>query len=515
MGYDHGFQPDLISNLTMISTPPPATGLEYFNRLPWERIVTWGLVFLVLYLLRDFFFIIFATFLICYFALRFSGLILQRIPEPRRTVGIQRATMTVVFVVFLLLFVALLLAIFPELFRQGRAVVMRAEATNLQAESEEVLDRTVGSYLYQRQLATTTPADLQRAINDHRASADFGQGWWKSWPVIQSAVQVNQQQTQLRVTIAAGNSQFAVQEAAFEQYAREHGDIKFDYATYTRWNAAYSQGEQAFIDAVKSSISSAKDEEAKNLIDRDFEMFTRFKLANDWLTHDPVAGSVGHYFEQHKPQLLTELAEATQKFVRSALGLPFQLGLAFLIAFLICVDAPNILNRVRSMRDAHVPHYYDEIALMMSEFGQLTGKAIEAQLVIGVFNTILSIAVLIFLGVENIYFLAALILLASLVPVVGAAVAIAVVCLMAMLQPDGSLTLAIECGIAISIVHAVTSLILSPLIYGRSFHLHPVLVIVILIIAEHFFGMWGLVLGVPVAVYLMQITLRGNVTQNG
>lgn len=498
----------------MTSAPTPATGLEYLNRLPWERIVTWGFVLLVLYLLRDFFFVIFATFLFCYFAQRFSGLILKGISEPRRTIAVQRATTIGVFAVLLVLFGGLLMAIFPELFRQARAVVMRAEATNLQAEFDKVLDRTVGSYLYQRQMATTTPADLQHAIDDHRSSAEFGKGWWEAWPAIRSSVQNIEQQAKFPITIVGPKSQLLSQEAAFDQYSKQTRGIDFDFATFTRWNAAYSQGEQPFVNAVKSSVESAKDDVARNLNQRDFEMFTREKLAKDWLSHDPIAGSVGNYLDEHKPKLLTDLADWTQKFIRSVLAVPFQIGLAFLIAFLICFDAPNILNRVRSMRDTRVRHYYDEIAPMMSDFGQLTGKALEAQLVIGIFNTVLSILVLLFLGVESIYFLAALILLASLVPIVGAAIAIAVVCLMATLQPDGSLTLAIECGVAISIIHAVTSLIISPLIYGRSFHLHPVLVIVILILAEHFFGMWGLVLGVPVTVYLMQITLRGNETQN-
>ncbi len=33
----------------------PQSGLESLNQLPWERIVTAGIVFLVLYILRDFF----------------------------------------------------------------------------------------------------------------------------------------------------------------------------------------------------------------------------------------------------------------------------------------------------------------------------------------------------------------------------------------------------------------------------------------------------------------------------
>lgn len=47
----------------------------------------------------------------------------------------------------------------------------------------------------------------------------------------------------------------------------------------------------------------------------------------------------------------------------------------------------------------------------------------------------------------------------------------------------------------------------SPRIIGKIGDLHPVLVIVILLVAEKFFGMWGLVLGVPVAVYVIRVVI--------
>lgn len=44
-------------------------------------------------------------------------------------------------------------------------------------------------------------------------------------------------------------------------------------------------------------------------------------------------------------------------------------------------------------------------------------------------------------------------------------------------------------------------MVLSPRIVGRFLHLHPVLVLAVLVLGEHLFGIWGLLLGVPVAVY--------------
>jgi predicted PurR-regulated permease PerM len=44
-------------------------------------------------------------------------------------------------------------------------------------------------------------------------------------------------------------------------------------------------------------------------------------------------------------------------------------------------------------------------------------------------------------------------------------------------------------------------MVLSPRIVGRILHLHPVLVLAVLVVGEHLFGIWGLLLGVPIAVF--------------
>ncbi len=45
---------------------------------------------------------------------------------------------------------------------------------------------------------------------------------------------------------------------------------------------------------------------------------------------------------------------------------------------------------------------------------------------------------------------------------------------------------------------------------GKLGHLHPVVVLVILTIAEKIGGMWGLLLGVPIAVFIIRVVLLGT-----
>ena len=44
-------------------------------------------------------------------------------------------------------------------------------------------------------------------------------------------------------------------------------------------------------------------------------------------------------------------------------------------------------------------------------------------------------------------------------------------------------------------------------ILGEMLHLHPVLVLGILVVGEHFFHVWGLLLGVPIMVYIIHYVI--------
>ena len=44
----------------------PARGRSLFDRLPWEKALIWGMIFLAVYMMRGFFFTIFMTFMVSY-----------------------------------------------------------------------------------------------------------------------------------------------------------------------------------------------------------------------------------------------------------------------------------------------------------------------------------------------------------------------------------------------------------------------------------------------------------------
>ena len=79
--------------------------------------------------------------------------------------------------------------------------------------------------------------------------------------------------------------------------------------------------------------------------------------------------------------------------------------------------------------------------------------------------------------------------------------------LMAVAQDGGSAWLAFMAVLGILVIHLIEAWILNPKILGDMLHLHPVMVLAILAVGEHFFGVWGLLLGVPVIVYILRFVI--------
>ena len=126
---------------------------------------------------------------------------------------------------------------------------------------------------------------------------------------------------------------------------------------------------------------------------------------------------------------------------------------------------------------------------------------------IALLNTLLTFLLLWLLGIENELLLCMFVFIGSFIPVVGVLLSGIPIALQAVLQLDGSVLLALQAIAGIVLIHFVEASFLSPKIVGKVPHLDPVVVLVVLAVGEHFFGIWGLLLGVPVAVYLIRVVI--------
>ena len=202
------------------------------------------------------------------------------------------------------------------------------------------------------------------------------------------------------------------------------------------------------------------------------------------------------------------LVDAAREALRSTLHFVGYFVVSLIFSFLIMLDLPSMKAWIVSMKDTRLGAIYDETAETVVQFAGVLGQVFQAQILIAILNTVLTVIGLIALGIPSITFLALVVFLCSFVPVLGVFVSSVPIGLLAL--RDGGFEKVVAVVLWIIVIHAVEAYVLNPRIMAMKMKLNPVLVLAILFIAHHYFGLWGVLLGVPVAFYLFKYALPGR-----
>lgn len=195
-------------------------------------------------------------------------------------------------------------------------------------------------------------------------------------------------------------------------------------------------------------------------------------------------------------------------FANTALAFIFQFVLSIIISFILIWDLPATAARMRKFSEGRTAEIYQEITPGLRAFGRTLGRAFEAQSVVAIVNAVLSIVLFLILGLPSIALLASIVFVCSYIPFVGMILSTVPAAFLAL--KVGGVPHVLWLVVGIIVIHAVEAYMLNPLIYGRHLKLHPVAVLVILLVAEHLFGLWGLILGVPVAAFIFKYVIEGE-----
>lgn len=236
------------------------------------------------------------------------------------------------------------------------------------------------------------------------------------------------------------------------------------------------------------------------------------RLPTDFSVGKVIADLLGLFGdEQEGGKVVTN----TITFMKGAAGWIFAIGSAFLLSllfsFLIVLDLPKLTRGVRGLAHTKVGFIYAEVADSIYGFCRIVGRAMEAQMVIALCNTVLTAIGLWLIGIGegNLVFLCTIVFLFSFVPVAGVFVSSTPICIAALTQVDGGgIGLMLLAVVIITIIHMIEAYVLNPQIYGHHLRMNPVLTLIILVLCGKLFGPWGLILGIPVVNYVFTEAIR-------
>lgn len=182
--------------------------------------------------------------------------------------------------------------------------------------------------------------------------------------------------------------------------------------------------------------------------------------------------------------------------------------MALLLSFFFILEIDKIKIFCKSFKTIQTEKVYNQVVLFGSSFLNTFGLAIKVQIIISTINTVLSVIGLLFLGFPNILGLAIMIFFLGLMPVIG--VVISLIPLSIIAFQIGGFMYVVYIFSMVMIIHAIESYFLNPKLYSITMKLPIFFTFMVLMVGELLFGAWGLVIGIPLFVFIVEM-IKGSI----
>lgn len=176
---------------------------------------------------------------------------------------------------------------------------------------------------------------------------------------------------------------------------------------------------------------------------------------------------------------------------------------ASILSMFFMLEKRKILSFVHGFRHSKISWLYDEISYFGVKFTNSFGKVIQTQILISLINAILSTLSLWLLGFPNLFGLSTMIFILGLIPVGG--VFISLIPLATIAFNIGGVQKVVSVLILIVILHSLECYILNPKLMSEKTKLPVFFTFLVLIISEHFMGTWGLIIGIPITMFILDL----------
>lgn len=189
------------------------------------------------------------------------------------------------------------------------------------------------------------------------------------------------------------------------------------------------------------------------------------------------------------------------------LAIASQFLLSLLFSFLIVYDLPNLKRGLKSLRNTKLKYVYEEVGESLVAFGLTMGRAFEAQIAIAIVNTVLTAIGIWFIHIRSeLAFISLIVFFCSFVPIAGVFISSIPICLIALQQ--GGVPKVLLAILLITLIHTLEAYVLNPRIFGHHLRLNTVFVLILVTVSGKLFGLWGLVLCLPIATYIFKHAIQ-------
>ena len=183
------------------------------------------------------------------------------------------------------------------------------------------------------------------------------------------------------------------------------------------------------------------------------------------------------------------------------MGLTF--FLSFILSFFFTVEDQQMRRFSKRFLTSTFGWFFQDVYFFAKKFVNSFGVVLEAQFLIAIVNTAITVIFMAFLHMPQLISLGLMIFLLSLIPVAGVIISLIPLCLIA--YSVGGFRYVVYMVIMIAVVHTLEAYVLNPKFMASRTELPVFYTFVVLLVSERLFGVWGLIVGVPIFNFILDI----------
>lgn len=177
--------------------------------------------------------------------------------------------------------------------------------------------------------------------------------------------------------------------------------------------------------------------------------------------------------------------------------------IALILSLFFMIERDKVKKFASKFGGSNVSSVYSYIKYFGRNFINSFGKVMQAQILIAFINSLLSMIALWVMNFPQLLGFGMMIFIFSLIPVAGTIISLIPLSIIAF--NIGGVKMILYVVIMIAVLHALESYVLNPKLMSAKTELPVFFVFIILIVSQHFMGVWGLLIGIPLFIFILDI----------
>jgi predicted PurR-regulated permease PerM len=203
-------------------------------------------------------------------------------------------------------------------------------------------------------------------------------------------------------------------------------------------------------------------------------------------------GTLGKALQQKMSDLSSQMGDVGS-LIKVVKGLAMILILIPFIVFFLLKDG----RKIRKMLIAYVPNkYFETFLTLFYEIDQQISNYIKGQLVDSLIVGILAIIGLYLMGIRYAFFIGAVLGIVNIISYFGPLIGLGIGGLLVLIDSGSTVQLVKLVGVFV-VVRLLDDIIIWPQALSKTVHIHPLMVIIVVLLGGLVHGIWGMLLAVP------------------